>query len=159
MGTKNQRAVYEWVNISDDLVYEWVRFFKGQVYEWGRFRKTGSNTRTTITPKLTPPPPPSHPPPPGLRISYSSKIDQYLKNATQRNIIVRYRIWKASLNVDFNTNIMTFFGHVLFSVRYTMPCHGPPYVVISEIVACCRWGLRVCGKVVEWGGAVWRRYA
>ena len=34
---KNQRAVYENVNISDDLVYEWVRFFKGQVYEWGRF--------------------------------------------------------------------------------------------------------------------------
>ena len=28
---KNQRAVYGWVNISDDLVYEWVRFFKGQV--------------------------------------------------------------------------------------------------------------------------------
>ena len=42
-GTKNQRAVYEWVNISDDLVYEWVCFFKGQVYDWGRFRKTGSN--------------------------------------------------------------------------------------------------------------------
>ena len=33
MGTKIQLAVYEWVNISDDLVYEWVRFFKGQVYE------------------------------------------------------------------------------------------------------------------------------
>ena len=52
MGTKNQRAVYEWVNISDDLVYEWVRFFKGQVYEWGGFRNIGSNTHTTITPKL-----------------------------------------------------------------------------------------------------------
>ena len=52
MGTKTQRAVYEWVNISDDLVYAWVRFFKGQVYEWGKFRNTGSNTRTTITPKL-----------------------------------------------------------------------------------------------------------
>ena len=37
MGTKHQRAVYEWVNISDDLVYEWVRFFKGQVYEWGNY--------------------------------------------------------------------------------------------------------------------------
>ena len=36
-GYKNQRAVYEWVSISDDLVYEWVRFFKGQVYDWGRF--------------------------------------------------------------------------------------------------------------------------
>ena len=28
MSTKNQRTVYEWVNISDDLVYEWVRFFQ-----------------------------------------------------------------------------------------------------------------------------------
>ena len=57
MDTKNQRAVYEWVSISDDLVYEWVRFFKGQVYDWGRFRNTGSNTRTTITPKLPRPAP------------------------------------------------------------------------------------------------------
>ena len=56
MGTKNQRAVYEWVIISDDLVYEWVRFFKGQVYEWGRFRNTGSHSRTKITPKLPIPP-------------------------------------------------------------------------------------------------------
>ena len=52
MDTKNHRAVYEWVNISDDLVYEWVRFFKGQVYEWGRFPNTGSHTRTKITSKL-----------------------------------------------------------------------------------------------------------
>ena len=59
-GYKNQRAVYEWVIISDDLVYEWVRFFRGQVYDWIRCRNTGSNTRTTITPKFTPPPPP-HP--------------------------------------------------------------------------------------------------
>ena len=57
MGTKNQRAVYECVNISDDPVYEWVRFFKGQVYEWGRFRNTDSHTRTKIFP-VTPPPPP-----------------------------------------------------------------------------------------------------
>ena len=56
MGTKYQRAVYEWVNISVDLVYEWVHFIKGQVYDWGRFRNTGLNTRTTITPKLRPPP-------------------------------------------------------------------------------------------------------
>ena len=61
MGTKNQRAVYEYVNILDDQVYEWVRFFEGQVYEWGRFWNTGSHTRTKITPKLplplpTPPP-------------------------------------------------------------------------------------------------------
>ena len=54
MGTKNQRAVYEWVNISDDLVYEWVRFFKGQVYEWGRFRNTGSPSRITVYIILTP---------------------------------------------------------------------------------------------------------
>ena len=55
MGTKkNQRAVYEWVIISDDLVYEWVRFFEGQVYEWGRFQNTGLHTRTKITPKLHP---------------------------------------------------------------------------------------------------------
>ena len=33
MGTKYQKTVYEWVNISDELLYEWVRFFKGQVYE------------------------------------------------------------------------------------------------------------------------------
>ena len=59
MGTKVQRAVYEWVNISDDLVYEWVCFFKGKVYDWGWFRNTGSNTHTTITPKL-----PSLPDPP-----------------------------------------------------------------------------------------------
>ena len=43
---KNQRGVYEWVNISDDLVYEWVLYFKGQVYECCRFRNTGSFTRT-----------------------------------------------------------------------------------------------------------------
>ena len=50
MGTNNQMAIYERINISDDLVYEWVRLFlKGQVYEWGKFRNTGSNTRTTIT--------------------------------------------------------------------------------------------------------------
>ena len=42
------------VNISDNLVYEWVRFFKGQVYEWGMFQNTGSNTLTTINPKLPP---------------------------------------------------------------------------------------------------------
>ena len=30
MGTKNQRAVCEWINISDDLVYEWVLFFKAR---------------------------------------------------------------------------------------------------------------------------------
>ena len=58
MGTKSQRAVYEWVNISDDLVYEWVNFFKGQVYDSGRVRNTGLSTHTTITPKLLPPTPP-----------------------------------------------------------------------------------------------------
>ena len=57
MGTKNQRAVYEKVNILDDQVYEWVRFFEGQVYEWGRFWNTGSHTRTKITPKLPSPRP------------------------------------------------------------------------------------------------------
>ena len=31
---KNQRVVYEWVNISDDLVYEWVRVFKGQASKY-----------------------------------------------------------------------------------------------------------------------------
>ena len=59
MGTKNQQAVYEWVNISDDLVYEWVRFFEGKVYEWCRFRNTGSHIRTKITPKLPPLPSPT----------------------------------------------------------------------------------------------------
>ena len=57
-GLKNQRAVYEQVNILDDQVYEWVRFFEGLVYEWGRFWNTGLHTRTKITPKLPPPPPP-----------------------------------------------------------------------------------------------------
>ena len=60
MGTKYQRAVYEWVNISDDLVQEWFHFFKGQAYEWGRFRNTqaGSHTRTiTVLKFLTSPPP------------------------------------------------------------------------------------------------------
>ena len=59
MGAKNQRAVYEWVIISDDLIYEWVRFFKGQVYEWGRFQNTGSHTLTKITPQVTPLPTPT----------------------------------------------------------------------------------------------------
>ena len=65
MGTKSQRAVYDYVNILDDQVYvfEWVRFFEGQVYEWGRFWITGSHTRTKITPKLPPPPPPRNRPP------------------------------------------------------------------------------------------------
>ena len=57
MGTKKQWAVYEWVNISDDLVYEWVSFFKGQVYEWGRFGNIGSHNRTKIIPELSIPPP------------------------------------------------------------------------------------------------------
>ena len=61
MGTKNQWAVYEWVNISDEPVYEWVRFVKGQVYERGRFRNIGSHTRTKRIPKLPPPPPPHVP--------------------------------------------------------------------------------------------------
>ena len=55
----NQRAVYDWVIISDDLVYEGVRFFKGHAYEWGRFRNTGSHTRNY--PQVTPPPPPLAP--------------------------------------------------------------------------------------------------
>ena len=32
MGTKTQRAVYEYVNILDDQVYEWVRFFSKARY-------------------------------------------------------------------------------------------------------------------------------
>ena len=51
MGIKNQRAVNDWVNISDDLAYEWVRFSKARYmngvgyeilartplpFEWGR---------------------------------------------------------------------------------------------------------------------------
>ena len=52
-GTKNQRAVYEWVNISDDLVYEWVCFIKGQVYEGVGFEILA---RTPV-PQLPPPPP------------------------------------------------------------------------------------------------------
>ena len=45
MGTKNQRAVYEWVNISDDLVYEWVN-------EGGTLRKHAySNILKILLPK------------------------------------------------------------------------------------------------------------
>ena len=32
MGTKNQRAVYEYVTILDDQVYEWVHFFSKARY-------------------------------------------------------------------------------------------------------------------------------
>ena len=76
MGTKSQRAVYEYVNILDDQVYEWVRFFKGQVYEWGKFWNTGSLTRTKITPKLPPTPTPE-----SLYnvIAYAEKIYQRAK--------------------------------------------------------------------------------
>ena len=38
-GYKNQRTVYEWVNILINQVYEWVYFFNDQVYDWGRFQK------------------------------------------------------------------------------------------------------------------------
>ena len=47
MSTKNQRAVFEWVNISEDLVYEWVRFFSKARYMNG----VGFET---IAPKLSP---------------------------------------------------------------------------------------------------------
>ena len=47
---KNQRTVYEWVNILVNQVYEWVYFCNDQVYDWGRFQKFGRHTRTTITP-------------------------------------------------------------------------------------------------------------
>ena len=50
MGVKNQRTVYEWVNILINQVYEWVYFFNDQVYDWGRFQKFGPHTRTIITP-------------------------------------------------------------------------------------------------------------
>ena len=73
MDTTNQRAVYEWVIISDDLIYEWVHFSKGQVYEWGRFWNTGSHTRTKITPKLPLPPPPPHPES-GINIKYFASL-------------------------------------------------------------------------------------
>ena len=34
---KNQRTVYEYVNIFFKQVYEWAIFFEDQVYDWGRF--------------------------------------------------------------------------------------------------------------------------
>ena len=49
-GYKNQKTVYEWVNILINQVYEWVYFFNDQIYDWGRFQKFGPHTRTTITP-------------------------------------------------------------------------------------------------------------
>ena len=57
MGKKDQRTVYEWVNILINQVYERVYFFNDQVYDWGRFQKVGPHTRTTFNLKLTPPPP------------------------------------------------------------------------------------------------------
>ena len=100
MGTKSQRAVYDYVNILDDQVYvfEWVRFFEGQVYEWGRFWITGSHTRTKITPKLPPHPPPPQPPPPReicppknenfqIKKSDSFHISQYMFWAEIRKIM------------------------------------------------------------------------
>ena len=88
MGTKNHRAVYEWVNISDDLVYEWVRFFKGQVYEWGRFPNTGSHSRTKITPKLPPPPTPT---PPGQEANNDNlgNLFAFLHNNCMLNVHIR----------------------------------------------------------------------
>ena len=65
MGTKNQRAVCEWVNISDDLVYEWVRVVKGRVYEWGKFRNTDPYQNYLRYP--TPPTPLPHPTPPSIK--------------------------------------------------------------------------------------------
>ena len=68
---KKQRAVYEWVNISDDLVYEWVRFFQRPSISWmGRFQNTGSHTYTKIIPELPPP----HPPPWGISFTRMSDI-------------------------------------------------------------------------------------
>ena len=46
---KNQRTVYEYVNILFNQVYEWVIFIAVQVNDWGRFQKTGPHTRTKIT--------------------------------------------------------------------------------------------------------------
>ena len=79
MGTKNQQAVYDRVNIADNLVYEWVRFFKGQVYEWGRFWNTGSYTRTQIIPKLPPFPPPPPPTPSPTRSHTQPSLREYGK--------------------------------------------------------------------------------
>ena len=56
MGMKNQRAVYEYVKISDAQRYmNGSVFFKGLVYEWDRFRNTASHTLIIITP-VTPTP-------------------------------------------------------------------------------------------------------
>ena len=54
---KNQRTVYEYVNILFNQVYEQVFFSEDQVYDLGRFSKTGQHTRTKINLKLPPPPP------------------------------------------------------------------------------------------------------
>ena len=55
---KNQRTVYEYVNILFNQVYEKVIFFEDKVYDWGRFKKKiGSHTVQTL-PQVIPPPPP-----------------------------------------------------------------------------------------------------
>ena len=54
---KNQRTLYEYVNILFNQVYEQVIFFEDQVLDWGRLQNTGSHTCTKITIKLHPPPP------------------------------------------------------------------------------------------------------
>ena len=60
MGINNQRAVYE------KSIFRTIRYMNGSVVSKARytngvgFRNTGSHTRTTITPKLTPPPTHTH---------------------------------------------------------------------------------------------------
>ena len=46
-----------------------IFFCEDQVYEWGRFQKTGSHTRTKITP--------SYPPPPRARAASTIPRDYY----------------------------------------------------------------------------------
>ena len=100
MGTKNQRTVYEWVNISDDLVYEWVRFFKGQEYEWGRFWNTSLHTRTTIISVTLLPHHrsfPAHPlPHPPHEDPEHSTVD--------RSLSVRSTLWRRLWSVCANTH-------------------------------------------------------
>ena len=55
MDTKNQRAVYEWAKISDDLVYEWVRFLEARYMNGVGFEILARTSVSQLTPSYTSP--------------------------------------------------------------------------------------------------------
>ena len=90
-GYKNQRAGYEWVNISDDLVYEWVCFFKVQVYDGEGFEILA---RTPV-PQLPPSYSPSPPPTPWGRNLFPRKIKKKKKKKKKKKSIKKINVSSA----------------------------------------------------------------